>query len=595
MASKIITVPDIGDFIDVRIIDICISAGAYIEKESPILVLESDKASIEIPCPDAGTVIKVLVNIGDKVNQGDKILDLEIKQVQDTNPTENNNKHNLDNSVPDSGISSKNDNNQSEASSNFAVNNNEKYDYDVIVIGAGPAGYSAAFRSADLGLKTALVEKHDDLGGVCLNVGCIPSKALLHMVQVLDEAKNMHKHGISFGDINIDIKKIREHKETVIAKLTKGLASMAKMRKVDVIKGKAKFIDKHNLNIMSQDDKIIKKISFKYAVIAAGSSAVSLPFLPQDERIVSSTGALKLKNIPKRMLVIGGGIIGLEMATVYAGLGSNIDIVEMSSNLMAGADTDLVKVWQKYNQTTFDKIMLNTKTSAAIAKNDGIYVDFEDKQGIKTTNIYDLVLVSIGRTPNGNEINAAGIGINVTDKGFIPVDNQQRTNIDNIFAAGDITGQPMLAHKGVHEGHIAAEVIAGHKAYFDAKQIPAVAYTNPEVAWAGLTENECGNQNIAYKKSVFPWQASGRAIANNRDEGFVKLLFDVKTGRIIGGGIVGTHAGDLIGEIALAIEMGADAVDIGKTIHPHPTLCESIGMAAEVFEGTCTDLPPAKC
>jgi dihydrolipoamide dehydrogenase len=590
MANKIILVPDIGGFSDVSIIDICTSVGSSIEEESPILVLESDKATIEIPCPYTGKVLEILVKIGDKISQGDAILNLEVNS--DIISTDN-----LNNNTP-----AKPNNVQNNTVSQDKLDNStpsNTYDYDVVVIGAGPAGYSCAFRCADLGLKAAIVEKHSSLGGVCLNVGCIPSKALLHMAEILDAAKNMHKHGISFNDINIDIDKIIQHKESVISKLTKGLAGMAKMRKVDVIQGTANFADKHNLIINLDDNQIsqtnqTKNISFKNAVIAVGSTAVSLPFLPQDPRIVNSTGALELKNIPKRMLVIGGGIIGLEMATVYASLGSSIDVVEMSANLMAGADSDLVKVWQKYNQTKFNNIMLNTKTTSAVAKDDGIYIDFEYKQGNKTTQTYDLVLVSVGRIPNGNKINASAIGVNVNDRGFIPVDNQQRTNIDNIFAVGDVVGQPMLAHKGVHEGHIAAEVIAGHKACFDAKQIPSVAYTNPEVSWAGLTENQCNNEHIAYKKSVFPWQASGRAIANTRDEGFVKLLFDVQSGRIIGGGIVGTHAGDLIGEIALAIEMGADAVDIGKTIHPHPTLCESIGMAAEVFEGTCTDLPPAK-
>jgi dihydrolipoamide dehydrogenase len=599
MASKIILVPDIGGFSNVSIIDICTSVGASIEKEQAILILESDKATIEVPCPDNGKVIELLVKVGDKVSQGDAIINLEVIEGKSSN-SDINPQNTSDNNV----VSSSTQENKpakvvepAQSQSSNTTIDNSNYDYDVAVIGAGPAGYSAAFRCADLGLKVALIEKYSTLGGVCLNVGCIPSKALLHMAEVLDEAKNMHKHGISFGNIEIDINKIREHKESVISKLTKGLAGMAKMRKVDVINGLASFDNKHKLNItnISENNLETKRITFRNAIIAVGSEAVSLPFLPKDDRIVSSTGALALKSIPKRMLVIGGGIIGLEMATVYASLGSAIDIVEMSPNLMAGADADLVKVWQKYNQTKFNQIMLSTKTTGAIAKDDAVYVDFEDKQGTKTTNAYDLVLVSVGRIPNGAKVNADAVevGVNVTDRGFIPVDNQQRTNIDNIFAIGDVVGQPMLAHKGVHEGHVAAEVIAGHKAYFDAKQIPSVAYTNPEVSWAGLTENQCNSQNIAYKKSVFPWQASGRAIANTRDEGFVKLLFDVQTGRIIGGGIVGTHAGDLIGEVALAIEMGADAIDIGKTIHPHPTLCESIGMAAEVFEGSCTDLPPS--
>jgi dihydrolipoamide dehydrogenase len=594
MTNKIIVIPDIGGFTQVSIIDICVQIGSHIQAEESILVLESDKATIDIPSPYTGIIRKILVKIGDKINEGDAILELEIdadNKVEKALDNQQQTKQKI--STPTSSPI------DTITTTNIAAASPNKTDYDVVVIGAGPAGYSAAFRCADLGLKVAIIEKHANLGGVCLNVGCIPSKALLHMAEVLDEAKNMHHHGISFGDIHIDIDKIRAHKEQTIAKLTTGLAGMAKMRKVTILQGSASFIDAYHIQISNQNEQtntnINTNIAFKHAIIANGSQAIKLPFLPQDERIVTSTGALALKSIPKRMLVIGGGIIGLEMATVYASLGSDIDIVEMSSQLMAGADTDLVKVWQKYNQSKFKQIMLQTKTISATAKEDGIHVEFESMQDNKTHHeIYDLVLVSVGRTPNGKFLNAQAAGIFVDERGFIPVDKQQRTNIAHIFAVGDVVGQPMLAHKGVHEGHIAAEVIAGHKAYFDAKQIPSVAYTNPEVAWAGLTEAQCIAQKVAFKKSVFPWQASGRAIANGRDEGFVKLLFDIQSGCIIGGAIVGTHAGDLIGEIALAIEMGADAVDIAKTIHPHPTLCESIGMAAEVFEGTCTDLPPNK-
>lgn len=589
MTSKSILVPDIGGFNDVAIIDIFVKVGDRIDKESPILVLESDKATIEIPSPYSGLVEEILVKVGDTVSQGDSIITLKLHEPENIQPNISDTNHetlpkaiNPPQAISHNQIALENEN------KNNNIDNNANYDFNLVVIGAGPAGYSAAFRAADLGLKVAIIEKYDTLGGVCLNVGCIPSKALLHMALILDEVQNISSHGIDFGMPKIDIDKIRTHKEKIISKLTSGLASMAKMRKVEIITGEAKFRDKNSIDVNG------KIVSFNTAIIAIGSTAVKLPFLPDDPRIVTSTGALELKFIPKKMLVIGGGIIGLEMATVYAALGSSIDIVEMSPNLMAGADTDLVKVWQKYNQHKFNNIMLNTKTTHAKALDDGIHIEFEDKAGKKTTSVYDLVLVSVGRTPNGKNIKAQEIGIKVDEKGFIQVDNQQTTNLDNIYAIGDVVGQPMLAHKGVHEGHIAAENASGHKAYFDAKQIPSVAYTNPEVSWAGLTETQCKAKNIAYKVSIFPWAASGRAIANNRDEGFTKLIFDTQNKRIIGGAIVGTNAGDLIGEICLAIEMGADALDIGKTIHPHPTLCESIGMSAEVYSGSCTDLPPAK-
>jgi dihydrolipoamide dehydrogenase len=470
----------------------------------------------------------------------------------------------------------------------------------MLVLGAGPGGYSAAFRSADLGMNTIIVERYATLGGVCLNVGCIPSKALLHTAAIMDEVKAMAAHGISYGEPKIEIDQLRAHKESVIGKLTGGLAGMAKARKVKTVRGVGKFLDAHHVEVDLTEgagkNATGKKevIRFQKAIIAAGSQAVMLPFLPKDPRIVDSTGALKLEKVPKRMLVIGGGIIGLEMATVYSTLGSKIDIAEMMDGLMAGADRDLEKVWEKVNVPRFDKIMLKTRATKAEAKPDGIHVTFEGDQAPNNPQIYDLVLVAVGRTPNGKKLDADKAGIVVDERGFIPVDAQLRTNVANVFAIGDIVGQPMLAHKAVHEAHVAAEVAAGHKSYFDAKQIPSVAYTDPEVAWAGLTEEQCKAKNIAYEKGLFPWAASGRAIANGRDEGFTKLLFDKETHRIIGGGIVGTHAGDLIGEVCLAIEMGADAVDIGKTIHPHPTLGESIGMAAEVAHGSCTDLPPQK-
>jgi dihydrolipoamide dehydrogenase len=474
------------------------------------------------------------------------------------------------------------------------------YDCDMLVLGSGPGGYSAAFRAADLGMKTILVERYATLGGVCLNVGCIPSKALLHVAAVMDEVSHFESLGVSFGKPQVDLDKLRAHKNKVVGKLTGGLNAMAKMRKVTVVRGVGKFIDPHRIEIEETSgegkDTTGKKqtISFRNCIIAAGSQAVQLPFMPKDERIVDSTGALELHKVPKRMLILGGGIIGLEMGTVYSTLGARLDVVEMLDGLMMGADRDLVRVWQKMNTPRFDNIMLKTKTVGAEATKDGILVKFEGEQAPKEPQVYDLVLSAVGRSPNGKRIGAENAGVNVNERGFIPVDIQMRTNVPHIFAIGDIVGNPMLAHKAVHEAHVAAEAAFGEKSTFDARVIPSVAFTDPEIAWVGLTEDQAKAQGIAIKKGHFPWSASGRAIANTRDEGFTKLLFDAQTHRILGGGIVGTHAGDMIGEIALAIEMGADEVDIGKTIHPHPTLGESIGMAAEIAHGTCTDVPPQR-
>jgi dihydrolipoamide dehydrogenase len=464
---------------------------------------------------------------------------------------------------------------------------------DVVVLGAGPGGYSAAFRAADLGLKVALIERSPTLGGVCLNVGCIPSKALLHTAAIIDEAAALSSHGIKFGKPEIDLDALRAHKNKVVGKLTTGLAGMAKMRKVEVVRGTGTFAGPNRIEVTAPDGGH-HGVVFSKAIIAAGSEAVSLPFIPLDPRIVDSTGALELRQIPKKMLVIGGGIIGLEMATVYSTLGTRLEVVEMLDGLMPGADRDLVKVWEKKNAPRFDKVMLKTKTVGVEAKADGIHVRFEGAAAPAEPQVYDMVLVAVGRAPNGKRIGAEKAGVTVSDRGFIATDKQMRTNVPHIFAIGDIVGQPMLAHKAVHEGHVAAEVAAGLRSAFDARQIPSVAYTDPEIAWAGKTEDQLKAEGAKFGKAVFPWAASGRAIANGRDEGFTKLLFDAETHTIIGGGIVGTHAGDLIGEVCLAIEMGADATDIGKTIHPHPTLGESIGMAAEVFEGVCTDLPPVK-
>ncbi|MCU0773450.1 MAG: dihydrolipoyl dehydrogenase [Ideonella sp.] len=476
------------------------------------------------------------------------------------------------------------------------------------MLGGGPGGYSAAFRAADLGLKVALVERYATLGGVCLNVGCIPSKALLHVAAVMDEVRHFESIGVSFGAPSVDLPRLKGHKDKVVGKLTGGLAAMAKMRKVAVVRGYGSFLDGQHLAVEETTGTAQERtgrtavVRFKRCIVAAGSQAVRLPFLPDDPRIVDSTGALELRGAPKRMLIVGGGIIGLEMGTVYSTLGARLDVVEMLDGLMQGADRDLVKVWQKLNAPRFDRIMLKTKTVGAEATADGIAVRFEGEGAPAEPQVYDLVLQAVGRSPNGRKIAADKAGVIVNERGFIPVDVQMRTNVPQVFAIGDIVGQPMLAHKAVHEGHVAAEVCAGEllgdanlaKSAFDARVIPSVAYTDPEVAWVGLTEDEAKARGVKVTKGLFPWTASGRAIANGRDEGFTKLLFDAETHRIVGGGIVGTHAGDMIGEVALAIEMGADAVDIGKTVHPHPTLGESIGMAAEVAEGSCTDLPPPR-
>jgi len=460
-------------------------------------------------------------------------------------------------------------------------------DCDVVVLGAGPGGYSAAFRAADLGLKTVLVERYPTLGGVCLNVGCIPSKALLHTAAVMDAAKALGDHGVVFGEPKVDVGKLRAFKDKVVGKLTGGLAAMAKMRKVTVVQGVGAFTGANQLAVEGKDKTNVR---FKSAIIAAGSQAATLPFLPDDSRIVDSTHALELKGVPKNMLIIGGGIIGLEMGTVYSTLGARLDVVEMMDGLMLGADRDLVAVWQKFNARRFDRVMLKSKTSKAEATKGGIRVSIEGQE----PKTYDLVLVSVGRVPNGKRIGVEKAGVKVDERGFIPVDSQRRTNVPHIFAIGDIAGNPMLAHKAVHEGHVAAQAAAGQKSHFDALVVPSVAYTDPEIAWVGLTEDEAKKAGTKVGVAKFPWSASGRAIANARDEGFTKLIFDAESHRVLGGGIVGTGAGDLISEVALAIEMGADATDIGKTIHPHPTLSESVGFAAELFEGVCTDMLPQR-
>ena len=590
MALIEVKVPDIGDFKDVAVIELLVKPGDTVQAEQSLITVESDKASMEIPSSAAGVVKELKLALGDKINEGSLILLLEGEGSATAAAAA---------PAPAAAPAVAAPAVAAPAASSYA--GGADMECDMLVLGAGPGGYSAAFRAADLGMKTVLVERYATLGGVCLNVGCIPSKALLHVAAVMDEVKHFADLGVSYGAPTVDAAKLLAHKNKVVGKLTGGLSAMAKMRKVTVVRGYGSFVDPNHVAVEettgSAQDKTGKTqtIRFKHCIIAAGSQAVRLPFLPDDTRIVDSTGALELRQTPKRMLVVGGGIIGLEMGTVYSTLGARLDVVEMLDGLMQGADRDLVKVWQKLNAPRFDNIMLKTKTVGAEATADGIKVKFEGADGKASEGIYDLVLQAVGRSPNGKKIGADKAGVAVTDRGFIPVDIQMRTNVPHIFAIGDIVGQPMLAHKAVHEAHVAAEVAAGDsKAAFDARVIPSVAYTDPEVAWVGLTEDEAKAKGIKLKKGLFPWTASGRAIANGRDEGFTKLLFSEEDHRILGGGIVGTHAGDMIGEIALAIEMGADEVDIGKTIHPHPTLGESIGMAAEVAHGTCTDLPPQR-
>jgi len=524
---------------------------------------------MEIPSPGAGVVKELRVKVGDKVSQGSPLLLLEVSGAQQPAEKE----------APKAPARAP------EPSAPAAPAVKGDVDCDVVVIGAGPGGYSAAFRAADLGLRTVLVERYPTLGGVCLNVGCIPSKALLHTAAVMDTARALSDHGIAFGEPKLDLGKLRAFKSKVVGKLTGGLAAMAKMRKVTVIQGVATFTGPNELSI---DGK--KTLRFASAIIAVGSQAAKLPFLPDDPRIVDSTGALELPSVPKRMLIIGGGIIGLEMGTVYSTLGTRLDVVEMLDGLMLGADRDLVAVWQKFNAKRFDQVMLNTKTTKVEATPKGLRASFDGKEA----QTYDMILVSVGRVPNGRKIGAEKAGVAVTERGFIDTDQQMRTNVPHIYAIGDVARNPMLAHKAVHEAHVAAEAAAGQKAYFDARVIPSVAYTDPEIAWVGLTEDEAKKAGSKIGVAKFPWSASGRAIANARDEGFTKLIFDADNHRVLGGGIVGLGAGDLISEIAHAVEMGSDATDIGKTIHPHPTTSESVGMAAEAFEGVCTDLPPQK-
>ncbi|MBS4099504.1 MAG: dihydrolipoyl dehydrogenase [Sulfuricella sp.] len=559
-----IAVPDIGGFEKVGVIEILVKPGQRIEKDASLITLESDKATMDIPAPQSGVVKALKVKVGDQVSEGSLILTLDPDQAAAP-------------AAPSVAA----------PSPTPASAQGSELHADVVVLGAGPGGYTAAFRAADLGKKVVLIERYASLGGVCLNVGCIPSKALLHVAKVITEAKDVSKHGVTFAAPKIDIDKIRSWKDSVVSKLTGGLKQLAKQRNVTVVQGNGRFIAPHHIRVTTEEGE--RDISFDHAIIAAGSQAVKIPTFPDDPRVMDSTGALQLSDVPKRLLVIGGGIIGLEMATVYDALGSKITVVELGDQLIPGADPDMVRPLHKRIAARYEAIYLKTKVAGLEAKKNGILATFEGDQAPEP-QLYDRVLVAVGRRPSGKLIGAEHAGVTVDGQGFIPVDKQQRTNIPHIFAIGDIVGQPMLAHKAVHEGKVAAEVIAGHKAAFDARAIPSVAYTDPEIAWMGLTETEAKAQGIAYEKASFPWAASGRALSMDADSGATKLLIEPETRRILGAGIVGTNAGELIAEAVLALEMGADAADLGLTIHPHPTLSETLCFAAEMAEGTITDL-----
>ena len=574
MAENFFTIPDIGNFDTVEVIEIHVNPGDSIKKDDSLITLESEKASMDIPSTVEGVVEKILLKVGDKVSKGDNIL-----SFKSTTSSQGESKK----------INTNTDDALKTVTNKPEATTDAQDAYDLVVLGSGPGGYTAAFRAADLGLKVALVEKFSNIGGVCLNVGCIPSKALLHMAKVITEAEDASHHGITFGKPHIDLDKLRNWKnDDVVGKLTGGLTQMAQQRGVTVIQGYGKFLNEHTFVIEDQNQKTTN-ISFKSAIIAAGSKPIVIPNTPNHPNIIDSTGALEFKDIPQRMLIIGGGIIGLEMGTVYDALGTKITVVELADGLMQGCDRDLVRPLQKRMEKRFEHISLQTKVVKMTADGDLIKVTFEGKDGT-FEDTFNKVLVSVGRIPNGKLLDAEKAGVSVDDRGFIAVDKQFKTNIPHIYAIGDIIGQPMLAHKATHEAKIAAEVIAGEKVEYQANVIPSVAYTDPEVAWVGVTETSAKADNMDIEKAVFPWAASGRALSNNRTEGLTKLIFDKNTKRLIGAGITGVNAGELIAEACLAIEMGADAQDIGLTIHPHPTLSESIAMASEVHEGTITDL-----
>ena len=579
-----VKVPDIGDFSDVPVIGILVAVGDTVAEEDPLIELESDKATMEVPSPAAGVVKAIAVSEGDTVSEGSVILTLDIEGgtvsagVEPASPA-----------AADADVAAT----PAAIAATGTASGTGDVHAEVVVLGSGPGGYTAAFRAADLGKSVVLIEKDPYLGGVCLNVGCIPSKALLHAAKVITEAEEMGGHGISFAKPDVNIDQLRSWKDSVINQLTGGLGGLAKARKVKIVEGYGTFTGPKMIEV--KGDGGTTSVSFDQCIIAAGSEPVALPFVPHDDpRVIDSTGALELEDVPARMLILGGGIIGLEMACVYDALGSKITVVELMDQIIPGADKDIVKPLQKRIDARYDNILLKTKVTAVDALEDGLKVTFEDDKGETSTQMFDKVLVAVGRRPNGHRIDAEKAGVAVDERGFVAVDNQQRTGQPHIFAIGDVVGQPMLAHKAVHEGKVAAEVAAGHKRFFDARVIPSVAYTDPEVAWVGVTETEAKAKGLKIGKGVFPWAASGRSLSNGRSEGLTKVIFDPEDDRVVGAAIVGTNAGDLISEVALAIEMGADAVDLGHTIHPHPTLSETVNFAAEMFEGTITDLMPPK-
>jgi dihydrolipoamide dehydrogenase len=589
MSSPIeVKVPDIGDFKDIPVIEVLVKPGDEIRKEDPIVSLESDKATMEVPSPLSGIVRELKIKVGDKVSRDSVLITLELQDEQ-AQPAENK----APTAAPaqqETRTSQKVSPSAPPATAPATPATAIKADLhaEVVVLGGGPGGYTAAFRAADLGKKTLMIERYPTLGGVCLNVGCIPSKALLHVARVISEAQEVGHAGIAFGRPKIELSKLREWKANVVTKLTRGLAGLAKQRKVQVVTGRAEFATANTLRVETADGT--KTIAFDHCIIAAGSSVARIPgFSYDDKRMIDSTGALELPEIPKRMLVIGGGIIGLEMATVYDALGSEVTVVELMDGLIPGADRDIVKVLSKRIEKRYKNILLKTKVTKIEPQKDGLKVTFEGASAPQP-QVFDYVLMAVGRRPNGHDIKAEAAGVNVNERGYIPVDRQLRTNVPHIHAIGDICGEPMLAHKATHEGKTAAEVIAGHKVAFDARTIPSVAYTDPEIAWMGLTETQAQAQGIEYDKAVFPWAASGRALATGRDDGMTKLLLDKKTRRLLGAAIVGVNAGELIAETVLALEMGADATDIGLTVHPHPTLSETVFFAAEIAEGSITDL-----
>jgi dihydrolipoamide dehydrogenase len=582
---KRVVVPDLGDFKDVEVIDVLVKPGDTVQLETPLITLETEKATMDVPSSAAGVVKSVVVKKGDRVSKGSAIIEVEGQQSAAAEQP----KQPAPAAAPKPAEAPKAPEAPKPAEAPTPAEpakSSASYDFEVVVLGAGPGGYTAAFRAADLGMKTALIERWPQLGGVCLNVGCIPSKALLHAAKVIEEAEAMGSAGVQFGKPQIDATKLREWKNKVVGKLTGGLATLAKQRKVEVIRGTGKFVSPHEIEVTSDGAK--RRVSFAHCIIAAGSESIRLPNLPDDPRIIDSTGALEL-DLPQRMLVVGGGIIGLEMATVYDALGVKVSVVELTDGLMPGCDRDLVRPLERRIAKRYERIMVKTKVTKVEAAKEGLRVTFEGEPA-QEPQVYDRVLIAVGRSPNGRNIGAEAAGVLVNERGFVPVDRQMRTNVPHIFAIGDIAGQPMLAHKASHEGKLAAEVAHGEKRAFDARVIPSVAYTDPEVAWVGLTETDAKVKGTAYEKASFPWVASGRSLTLGRDDGMTKLLFDPTTHRVIGGGIVGPNAGDLIAEVALAIEMGSDAADLGLTIHPHPTLSETIMFAAESFEGTLTDL-----